>query len=128
MILMIDTSEPVCKISLCDGNWRIDNEWQADRRLAKGLLGFINSSLSDSAKTWKDISAIGVFEGPGSFTGLRIGITVANTIADAQSIPIVSGRGDNWQVEIINKLNSGLNDKIVLPFYGSPVHITLPKK
>lgn len=128
MILLLDTSTPVCKLTFIDGDWRSDNEWQADRTLAKNLLGYLHEKLGENNKTWTDISAIGVFEGPGSFTGLRIGVTVLNTIADAQNIPIVGGRGDDWQNEVLNKLNSGINEKIILPFYGSEARITTPKK
>ena len=125
---MLDTSTALCKLTLVDDDWRKDYEWQADRGLAKGLLAFLKEKLDDNKMTWSDITAIGVFAGPGSFTGLRIGITVMNTIADAQKIPVVGGRGDNWQAEIIEKLNSGKNEKIVLPFYGSEARITTPRK
>jgi len=128
MILLLDTSTPVCKLSLVDGDWRFDDEWQADRTLAKGLLGYVHKNLHAHDKNWSDLSAIGVFEGPGSFTGLRIGLTVMNTIADSQKIPIAGGRGEQWQADVLAKLGSGHNDKIVLPFYGSDAHITQPRK
>jgi len=128
MILLIDTSTSICRLILIDGGSQYDNEWQSDRTLAKGLLGYLRDTLKKYNKKWSDISAIGVFEGPGSFTGLRIGLTVMNTIADAQAIPIVGGRGDNWQDEVLAKLQAGKNEKIVLPFYGSEANITVPKK
>jgi len=128
MIILIDTSSVICKISIIDDNQRQDNDWQSNRMLAKGLLGYINKLLLAKNLTWSDISAIGVFEGPGSFTGIRIGLTVMNTIADTQSIPIVGGRGENWQDEVLEKLKSGKNEKIVLPFYSSEAHITKPRK
>ncbi len=128
MFLLLDSSTPVCRLTLIDENWRRDIEWQADRTLAKGLLKFIDSSLNNNDKTWYDISAIGVFEGPGSFTGLRIGMTVLNTIADTLSVPIVGGRGKDWQDRVLDKLNSSVNEKVVLPYYGSEAKITLPKK
>jgi len=128
MILLLDTSTPVCKLTLIDGDNRFDDEWQADRTLAKGLLGYLHENLELHGKTWSDIDAIGVFEGPGSFTGLRIGLTVLNTIADSESIPIVGARGENWQDDVLNKLKSGKNDKIVTPLYGSEAHITSPRK
>lgn len=128
MILLLDTSTPICKLTLIDGDNRFDDEWEAARTLARGLLGYIKSNLEKHDKTWQDIDAIGVFEGPGSFTGLRIGLTVMNTIADSESIPIVGGRGDNWQESVMAKLNDGENDKIVLPLYGSEAHITAPRK
>jgi len=128
MIILLDTSMPICKLSLVDDAWRKDYEWQADRTLAKKLLGYLNDRLTENGKNWGDISAIGVFEGPGSFTGLRIGLTVMNTIADAQNIPIVGGKGEIWQQQALERLEKGLNEKIVLPFYGSEAHITMPKK
>lgn len=128
MILLLDTSTIICRLTFVDDNLHQDYEWESNRNLAKGLLSFILEKLNLVNKTWADIAAIGVFEGPGSFTGLRIGITVANTIADAQNIPIVGGRGGDWQNEIVTKINSGKNEKIVLPFYGSEAHITKPRK
>jgi tRNA threonylcarbamoyladenosine biosynthesis protein TsaB len=128
MILLIDTSTPVCKITLIEGDWHQGNEWEAGRTLAKGLLKHIKELLDDCNKTWQDVIAVGAYEGPGSFTGLRIGLTVANTFADAQDIPIVGARGDEWKNIAIAKINDGKNEKIVLPFYGSEAHITVSKK
>jgi len=51
-----------------------------------------------------------------------------NTIADANEIPIIGGRGENWQDEILSKLQAGKNEKIVLPFYNSEANITIPRK
>jgi tRNA threonylcarbamoyladenosine biosynthesis protein TsaB len=128
MILLLDTSTPVCKITLIDGDWRYDDEWQADRQLAKGLLKYLQQQLMKNGKTFEDISGIGVYKGPGSFTGLRIGLTVLNTVADAEAIPIVGTTGDNWQADVQTSLQAGENEKIVLPLYGGEAHITKPRK
>ncbi len=128
MILLLDTSTPVCKLSLVDGDWRYDDQWQADRELAKGLLGYLHEQLQKNGKDWADISAVGAFQGPGSFTGLRIGLTVLNTLADAQAIPIVGATGDDWQAEALARLAAGDDDRIVLPFYGREANITQPRK
>ena len=128
MIILLDTSTPICKLTLIEGDQRQDYSWQADRTLAKGLLGYLDEKLRENGKKWAGITQIGVFEGPGSFTGLRIGITVMNTIADAQGLQIVGGRGDDWQNQALGRLENGENDRIVLPFYGAEAHITTPKK
>lgn len=128
MIILLDTSTPVCRLTLIDGDSRVDAEWHADRTLAKDLLRYLHDQLAVVGKTWSDVSAIGVFEGPGSFTGLRIGMTVLNTIADSQSIPIVGARGGSWQTDALARLQAGENDQIVLPFYGGEAHITQPRK
>lgn len=128
MILLLDTSTGVCKLTLIDGGQQIHDEWQADRTLAKGLLTYLQTQLLKQGKTFSDISGIGVFEGPGSFTGLRIGITVLNTLAEIEHVAIVGVRGDDWRDCALVRLQAGEDDKIVLPFYGSEAHITTPRK
>jgi tRNA threonylcarbamoyladenosine biosynthesis protein TsaB len=128
MIILLDTSTPVCHISFIDGNFRYDDEWESGRTLAKGLLGYVKDSLSKNNKTWKDISGIVAFKGPGSFTGLRIGLTVLNTLADSESIPIVGTTSDDWQLIGLNRLEKGENDELVMPEYGAEAHITTPRK
>ncbi len=128
MIVLLDTSTPVCKLSFVDGGEKTDVEWRADRTLAKGLLGYLNDQLEQRGQTWSDIAGIGVFAGPGSFTGLRIGLTVMNTIADAEGVPIVGAQGEDWQDNALMRLNDGQDEHIVMPFYGGDAHITTPRK
>lgn len=128
MILLLDTSTPICKLTLVDGDWRYDDTWEAARELAKGLLGYLQTQFEKNGKTWGDISGMVAFKGPGSFTGLRIGLTVLNTIADAQHIPIVGAQGETWQSDGLSRLSAGENDQIVLPEYGAEAHITQPRK
>jgi tRNA threonylcarbamoyladenosine biosynthesis protein TsaB len=128
VILFLDTSTPVCKLTLAEGSWRYDNEWQADRTLANNLLSYLQAQLELNGKTWSDISGLGAFKGPGSFTGLRIGLTVLNTIADSENIPIVGETDDNWQEKSTDRLNAGENEHSILPYYGSEAHITKPRK
>jgi tRNA threonylcarbamoyladenosine biosynthesis protein TsaB len=128
MILLLDTSTPVCKLSLIDGDWRFDDEWESGRTLAKGLLGYLEKHLSENDKNWKSISGIVAYKGPGSFTGLRIGLTVLNTIADSESVPIIGATGDDWQATGQARLEAGENDQLVMPEYGAEVHITTPRK
>lgn len=128
MILLLDTSTPVCKVTLIDGNDRLDDEWHADRELAEKLLGYLEQKLADKGKTWHDLSGLGVMKGPGSFTGLRIGIAVLNTLADSLRIPIVGETGDAWQEVSLDRLQKGKNDHIVMPEYGRAANITMPRK
>jgi len=52
------------------------------------VLGLINQILKKNKKTLKDLTEIKVETGPGSFTGLRVGISVANALGWALKIPI----------------------------------------
>ena len=128
MILLLDTSTPTCKLTLVNGTEQFDTEWESGRELAKGLLGYIQSQLEIHNKTWNDLTGLAVFKGPGSFTGLRIGITVLNTVSYAEKIPIVGEIGDDWKAKANIRLLNGESDVIVLPEYGGEANITLPRK
>ena len=124
MIILLDTSTATCFLTVIYGETRQDFEWQAGRTLARGLLKFLEEKTGDL----HDISGIGVMKGPGSFTGLRIGLTVANTLADSLNIPIVGAMGEDWREMALKKLHAGENEKIVMPEYGAAAHITAPRK
>lgn len=128
MIILLDTSTGLCRLTFTEDTWIYSDEWQADRTLAKRLLAYLQEQLTKNHKTWDNITGIGVYRGPGSFTGLRIGLTVLNTLADTNKIPIVGAVGEEWQQQALGKLHAGQDEKIVLPFYGSDAHITKPRK
>lgn len=128
MRLLLDTSTGLCRIVFLDGDSREEVQWQADRELADKLIGFLRGQLQDRGKTWKDIDGIGLYRGPGSFTGLRIGHTVMNTVADDLLIPIVGATGDDWVEVAINRLDNGENDELVMPLYGREANITKSRK
>jgi tRNA threonylcarbamoyladenosine biosynthesis protein TsaB len=124
MIILLDTSTVICHLTTVDGESSNNFDWEAGRTLAKGLLAFIQEKVGDV----KNISGIGIMRGPGSFTGLRIGMAVANTLADGLGIPIVGETGDSWRESALGRLSSGEDDQVILPFYGGDAHITKPKK
>ena len=124
MIILLDTSTATCRLTTVDGEISNNYDWEAGRTLARGLLAFIQEKVGDV----KNISGIGIMRGPGSFTGLRIGMAVANTLADGLGIPIVGETGDSWRESALGRLSSGEDDQVILPFYGGDAHITKPKK
>lgn len=124
MIVGLQTSDPICHVWIDDTEYT----WEAARTLAHGLLTFLEECMQKLGKSFGDITGIVVFKGPGSFTGLRIGITVMNTIASSNGIPIIGETGDDWLTKARNRLTEGDDDKIVLPEYGGEAHITTPKK
>ena len=106
-----------------------DGSWEAGRTLAHDLLRHIDELLASRGKTRDELTGIGIVKGPGSFTGLRIGITVTNTLAEAKNIAIVGVEdGVSWRAQAVDRLHAGENDRIVLPEYGSAAHITMPRK
>ncbi len=110
MKLYLDTSQPLTIMKLDNKTY----EWDSGRNLAKNLLKFIHDKLAENRKDWQDITEISFMSGPGSFTGLRIGATVVNTLASQLKIPLYNHRGEKV--------------KLIMPEYGRPANITPPKK
>ena len=128
MIVLWNSAEMTVQLTLIDGDKRTDYEWAAERNLARDMLAYLRDRLAENGSSFADFSGIGVFRGPGSFTGLRIGLAVLNTIAHEQRIPIVGVTGDAWREECLVRLQNGRNDEIVLPEYGAEARITKPRK
>ncbi len=129
MYLGIRTDSPVAEFYLYDATTRVaEHTWQADRQLAKGLLGQLEEFLTLHETSFEELSGLFVFRGPGSFTGLRIGITVVNTMAYALHLPVVGSEDESWIDHALRRLQDGEDDKVILPFYGADARITSPKK
>ncbi len=131
MILTIKTDNPTADICLyveAENTQPKCYSWKADRQLASQIFTKIEELLKSQKCSWQDLSGIIVFKGPGSFTGLRIGITVANSLAYGLDIPIVAEEGEEWRERGQRRLFAKENDKIALPHYGAEAHITLQKK
>ena len=128
IILTIRTDKPEAEIGLFDGDKKLAySTWEAHRQLAETIHVRIQELLGSQGKQLSDLQGIVVFQGPGSFTGLRIGISVANAFAYGLGIPLVATHGQGWLKQGSQQLVGGQDDGPVLPKYGSPPHITLPK-
>ena len=139
MILFIDSSTEKLRLWLKNDDFEVNFEKTLGREMAKNILVEIKEFLAENGANWQNLRGISVFAGAGSFTGLRIGVTVANTLADSLKIPIVGEKNsdnsknngenlENWREIALEKLNSGADDKIALPFYGAEANITKPRK
>ncbi len=129
LILSIRTDKPESEIGLFEGPTQLDYEvWEAHRQLGTTIHRKIDELLKRQGKTLHDIQGIVCFKGPGSFTGLRIGLTVANAFAYALDIPVVAREDPQWLESGIADLLAGKNDSIALPEYGAEAFTTLPKK
>lgn len=129
IILVIKTDTILAEVSLWqDSNQLIIEKWEAHRQLADTIHIKIQKLLGSQNLTWADIEGLLVYRGPGSFTGLRIGMSVANAIAYTLGSKIIAETGDNWKALGIERLLAGESDKVALPEYGAEANITLPKK
>jgi|SRR5581483_1333913 len=129
MILTIKTDNPEAEIAIYERTTEIGHEtWHAHRVLAETLHTKISELLKDKGKDWQDVQGIVCFAGPGSFTGLRIGLSVGNALAYGLSVPIVSTKGKSWARAGIKRLLAGDKDQLALPEYGAEAHITQQRK
>lgn len=128
LIISIRTDSAEAEVGLFEDKTQLEyKKWAAHRELSATIHLTIKKLLTKQTKSFADIQAIVVFQGPGSFTGLRIGVSVANAIAYGLNVPIVAASGENWLDHGLTNLMSGQNQKMVLPEYGAPVHITQQK-
>ena len=130
MILLVRTDKPDAELYLYEaGNQKDSLKWLAHRELSDTLLLKIAELLKRNNVTKTDITGIAVYKGPGSFTGLRIGLTVANTFAYTNNIPIAAATGEGWIEDALKQLhNQHKYQEPAVPLYGSEARITQPKK
>ena len=129
MILTIRTDRPEAEIGLFDADKEVAHEkWQAHRELSKTIHQKIEDLLKSRHKDWQDLKGLVCYKGPGSFTGLRIGLSVGNALAYSLEIPVVSENGENWQQAGTRRLAKGKSEKVALPNYGGDPYTTSPKK
>lgn len=90
-ILCIETATPVCSVALGrDGVLLGVKELSEGYVHSEMLLPFIAGLLNETGVKKKDISAISVSAGPGSYTGLRIGVSSAKGLCYALDVPLIS--------------------------------------
>lgn len=91
-ILNIETSTKNCSVSIAkDGKTIICNEIAEEGYShAERLHVFIEKTLQQAAITFGDLSAIAVSQGPGSYTGLRIGVSASKGLCYALGIPLIA--------------------------------------
>lgn len=91
LILSIETSTKVCSVALHKNGELLSSQLHQIDKSHSSLLPSIVSEICDEAKvTLQDLEAVAVSEGPGSYTGLRIGVTSAKGFCFALSIPLIS--------------------------------------
>lgn len=91
-ILNIETATRNCSVSIAhDGNTLLCKEVaESGYSHAEKLHVFIEELLLELQLNYKDINAIAVSQGPGSYTGLRIGVSAAKGLCYALNIPLIA--------------------------------------
>lgn len=110
-ILVIDTSGPVCGVAVMDED-RVYSEFTAQNKLthSTSLMPMTEEALHAAGMSLGDMDAIAAVTGPGSFTGVRIGVATAKGLAHGAGLPCIP-------VDALEALNesAGYFDGVVCP-------------
>ena len=128
MILTIRTDKPEAEIGLFsgDGNQLKYLTWQAHRQLGETLHTRLAELLAGQGAEFADLTGVVFYQGPGSFTGLRIGAAVAGALSQSLKIALVNG-GEDWLKLGLERLKAGESEEVKI-FYGEEPRTTLPRK
>ena len=91
LILHIETATDICSVALSEGDQQISLvESGQERSHARLLNPFIRQALDEAGHTPNQLNGVAVSKGPGSYTGLRIGVSTAKGLAYALEIPLLA--------------------------------------
>lgn len=90
-ILLIETATAFCSVALSIDGKIISVKEEGGRNLhASNLTLFIDEVLNNSGMNYSDLDAVGISKGPGSYTGLRIGVSTAKGLCYALEKPLIA--------------------------------------
>lgn len=91
MILCLETSSTICSVALANQGKLVSmKESVSPNDHASKILKHIDACLDHAGIQLKDIEAIAISQGPGSFTGLRVGVSAAKGLCYALDIPLIA--------------------------------------
>ena len=90
IILLLETATESCSVALSSGNKIIAEKYINEPKSHASLLAkYIQDILSENNITIQDCSAVAVSEGPGSYTGLRVGVSCAKGLCYGANKPLI---------------------------------------
>lgn len=92
VILLLETATLTCSVALSKDGTIVANREVTDKTYshAEKLNGFISDTMAEAGVQFKDLDAIAVSKGPGSYTGLRIGTSTAKGLCYALDVPLIA--------------------------------------
>ncbi|MDB5118876.1 MAG: tsaB [Sphingobacteriales bacterium] len=91
LILQIETATTCCSVALAENGIILGCKEQNERNIhASSITLFIEEVMLHAGKKYKDLDAVAISMGPGSYTGLRIGVSTAKGLCYALDIPLIA--------------------------------------
>jgi tRNA threonylcarbamoyladenosine biosynthesis protein TsaB len=112
LILLLETATTTCSVALAENGRIIALKEVNERNIhASYITLFIEEVMLAAEKKYSDLQAIAISKGPGSYTGLRIGVSTAKGLCYALDIPLIG-------VNTIEAMASGLIESVYIPDSG----------
>lgn len=116
LILALETTSEICSVAVADEAGVIcERAFRHRMKLSQRLMGDLAAVLADAGVHPEDLEGIGVSLGPGSFTGVRVGVTVAKVMADVLTVPLAGIS----TLEILAWPHRALGDATLVPVVRS---------
>ncbi|HEX3383604.1 MAG TPA: tRNA (adenosine(37)-N6)-threonylcarbamoyltransferase complex dimerization subunit type 1 TsaB [Mucilaginibacter sp.] len=116
MILQIETATTVCSVAIAsEGKTLTCIEVEQRNVHAEKITLFIDETLRKAGKTYADIDAVAVSSGPGSYTGLRIGVSAAKGLCFALDKPLIAVETLAAMADGFRQLYSPAGDSLLCP-------------
>lgn len=91
LILQIETATQTCSVALAQDGVLLAYKEQTERNIHASVITlFIEELMQKAEKKYQDLDAVAVSMGPGSYTGLRIGVSTAKGLCYALDIPLIA--------------------------------------
>ena len=133
LLLAIDTSASLVSVALLMGKRNVRfREQEMERGQGEALIPMIQELFESAHLEIKDLTGVAVAVGPGSFTGVRIGIATARAIAMALNIPVYGVTNfEAYSYSLLKPvtvvLDSKRDDYFIQKFDGNGVAVGAPK-
>ncbi len=115
LLLQIETATTLCSVALThNGELLSVKELNERNRHAEVITLFIEEVIQSAGKSWTEIDAIAVSSGPGSYTGLRIGVSTAKGLCYATDKPLIA-------VETLQAMASGYSSEFSNDLQGEGI-------
>ena len=123
IILAMDTSGPVAGVAILDDD-RVRYEAMAVNKMthSESIMPMVEEALARTARKKEQLTHLAVTVGPGSFTGVRIGVTAVKALSHAQGVPCVAVdalEATAWGIDDPDEVICPIQDARVQQVYGA---------
>lgn len=106
MILCLETATSVCSVALNDGTKNLAlRECEGQNAHSEKITIYIDEVLKEAGINYQQLNAVAVSKGPGSYTGLRIGVSTAKGVCYAAGLPLMA-------IDTLHAMAYGMREKL----------------